>query len=304
MLSRIQRYFNLSTREKRGLWSVSLLLFVIVVGGRFLYLFISPSNDVLAVNLQDSIVVWQSQLEENRQYDPKKYNIQPVGADESINDQNFAPAPFDPNTVGKSDFLKLGFSDKQCQSLMKWRQKGGRFYYREDFKKLYFVSEDIYLIFESFIQLPSKTDQTKDLKNHNKSKQIVIVELNSADSTELEALPAIGPALARRIIFYRTRLGGFIDHQQLLEVKGIDSTNFETIKKYTSVNAYAVRKININQAGIKDLSRHPYIGYNIALSLVNYRKNHGNYKVISEIKNSLLITDENYSRISPYLTIY
>lgn len=304
MPGRIQQYFDLSTREKRGLWSLLLLLFLIIITGRFLYLFISSPDQSPELNLQDSIAVWQSQLEDNRQHNPRKYNIQPLDADQSINEQTFTPAPFDPNTVGRNDFLKLGFSDKQCQSLMKWRQKGGRFFYREDFKKLYFVNDDIYSMFESFILLPSKTGNKNTSSASVREKVINIVELNSADSASLEALPAIGPVLARKIISYRTRLGGFYDHNQLFEIKGIDSANWVVIKKYTSINAYAVRKININKAAIGDMSRHPYIGYNIALSLVNYRKNHGNFRSVSDIRNSLLITDENYPRISPYLSVY
>ncbi len=303
MLKFLQPYFDLSTREKRGVWSLLILLFIALLLSRYLYLFQNPQKEWQEINLEDSVQVWVNQLEEERQYGAKRFKVNAVGGDQDIVNQQYKPNFFDPNTVNRDEFLKMGFSDKNCQSLMKWRTKGGRFYKKEDFKKLYFVSDDVYAVFENFIQLPSRSEDNKKYSTYKEEKKIQIADLNLADSAALEALPAIGPALARKIIQYRNRLGGYLNHTQLLEIKGIDSTNFSVIKKHTMVNAYSVEKININTAGVKDLSRHPYIGYNIALSLVNYRKNHGNYKTVSDIRGSLLINDENYSKISPYLKV-
>ena len=64
-----------------------------------------------------------------------------------------------------------------------------------------------------------------------------------------------------------------------------------------------IQKININTVSFDELKSHPYIGYNIALSLINYRKQHGEYTVLSDIKKSALVTEDVYEKISPYLTI-
>jgi competence protein ComEA len=49
-----------------------------------------------------------------------------------------------------------------------------------------------------------------------------VVELNAADSAKLTTIDGIGGAFAKRIIYYRERLGGFIAKEQLKEVFGID----------------------------------------------------------------------------------
>ena len=56
------------------------------------------------------------------------------------------------------------------------------------------------------------------------------ISLNRANSSQLESLPGVGPALAGRILAYRDEIGSFASIEQLLEVTGIGSKLFENIK--------------------------------------------------------------------------
>jgi len=56
------------------------------------------------------------------------------------------------------------------------------------------------------------------------------LDLNTATARDLEALPGIGPVLARRVIDYRQRAGGFRSIAQLLEVSGIGPKRFAALK--------------------------------------------------------------------------
>ena len=53
-----------------------------------------------------------------------------------------------------------------------------------------------------------------------------LVHLNTADVTELDTLPRIGPALAQRIIDWREANGPFTSTEQLLDVAGIGDAVF------------------------------------------------------------------------------
>ena len=64
-----------------------------------------------------------------------------------------------------------------------------------------------------------------------------------------------------------------------------------------------VRKININSATVDELKNHPYIRYNLANPIVAYRNQHGAFSKIEDLKKIMIITDEIYNKISPYLTI-
>ncbi|HEY4691192.1 MAG TPA: helix-hairpin-helix domain-containing protein [Anaerolineae bacterium] len=56
------------------------------------------------------------------------------------------------------------------------------------------------------------------------------IDINTATVEQLDALPGIGPAIAQRIIDYRTANGPFASIEQIKDVKGIGDALFEKIK--------------------------------------------------------------------------
>ena len=61
------------------------------------------------------------------------------------------------------------------------------------------------------------------------------VDVNTADAAALQTLPGIGPALAERIIAYRTEHGPFRRVEDLLEVKGIGEATLEKFRQEVTV---------------------------------------------------------------------
>ena len=57
-----------------------------------------------------------------------------------------------------------------------------------------------------------------------------LVNINTASQQELDTLPEIGPALAQRIIAYRTAKGPFTKIEDIQNVSGIGAVTFEKIK--------------------------------------------------------------------------
>jgi competence protein ComEA len=210
------------------------------------------------------------------------------------------PFAFDPNKIEAKDFKKMGFTDKQTQSFINYRSAGGIFYTKKDFKKLYFVNDEIYELLAPYILLPDSISYKKEDK---KFKNNILIELNTVDSLNLIKVPGIGAYRAKKILELRNKLGGFTDYDQLKMIYGFNDSLIETIKPYITINPYIIKKININQANIKDMARHPYIGYNLSISIYNYRQNHGDYKYLEELKNLKLINDSIYNKILPYITV-
>jgi competence protein ComEA len=62
------------------------------------------------------------------------------------------------------------------------------------------------------------------------------VNINNADSTELETIPGIGPSKSKAIIAYRDENGRFDVINDLTNVPGIGEKTLEQIKEYISVS--------------------------------------------------------------------
>ncbi|MBP5643438.1 MAG: helix-hairpin-helix domain-containing protein [Bacteroidales bacterium] len=116
-------------------------------------------------------------------------------------------------------------------------------------------------------------NSAKQLKN--KDYQIVI-DLNAADTTLLKELPGIGSSFAKRIVEYRTKLGGFCESGQLLEVYGMDSSRYEGIKDFVKTDStFTPNRLRINSDEFKKLLKHPYLEYEDVKKIVNYREQKG-----------------------------
>ncbi|MBU3759685.1 MAG: helix-hairpin-helix domain-containing protein [Candidatus Omnitrophica bacterium] len=63
----------------------------------------------------------------------------------------------------------------------------------------------------------------------------VLLDINTADALQLEALKGVGPSLAERIIAFREQRGGFQSIDELRQVKGVGEVKFEKIKNQVKV---------------------------------------------------------------------
>lgn len=216
--------------------------------------------------------------------------------------------PFDPNTLDSIGWVELGFSPNQTMSIIKYRKAGAVFRKSEDVKKLYVIDDERYEELEPFIQItqvpkePAKKFEPFP-KREKPKYEPVTVEINSADSTELIKLKGIGSSYSKRIIKYREMLGGYISKEQLLEVYGMDSARLVPILENIQLDTNIRQRININTAEVKELARHPYIDWNQAKAIVNYRKQHGNYTELHQLKQIHLINEEVFAKIKPYLIL-
>lgn len=208
---------------------------------------------------------------------------------------------FDPNNLPDGDWRRLGLSDKQIKSIRNYEAKGGRFYDKEDVKKMYCISPQMYASIESFIHINTvKVEIERSLKTTITKREI---ELNSANAYELLYVPVIDSITSINIIKYRSILGGFCNKEQLKEVQNLDTVLYDKMISYLTLNNENIRKLDINYATIDQLKKHPYIRFSIAKALVLYRETHGNYKSVTDIKKCVLVNEELFRKIAPYLTV-
>ena len=138
----------------------------------------------------------------------------------------FEMTDFNPNTSTDEDWKDMGLSEKQIAIIDNFESKGGRIKTKEDFKKIYGITDDDYKRISPYIYVRSKirnanykqTDSTK--KHYGIKDNSIIIELNNADTLSLTQIIGIGPSFAKRICSYRDKLGGYLYKEQLKEVYG------------------------------------------------------------------------------------
>lgn len=61
------------------------------------------------------------------------------------------------------------------------------------------------------------------------------VNINKADKEALMSIPGIGEKLAERIIVYREEQAGFLDSEELKDIKGITKSRYEKIREHITL---------------------------------------------------------------------
>lgn len=300
----IKNYFTFNTRD-RNAFIVLLLVLLGIILAPYIVKWVSKEQAFDYSTFRNDIVEYE--LEQKRIYakdsadKAQKESFNYFNIESSVTASELKPFKFNPNRLSHEKWQQLGLSDRQIKGIKNFEAKGGTFQIKSDFKKMYVISDQEYEILEPYIDLPEK--YPSKAKYTYKPVEKISIELNNADSVILKSLRGIGPVLSKKIVRYRNRLGGFINKEQLLEINGIDSSLFESISPYLTLEPRLVFKINVNTAELKDFKGHPYISNNVALSMINYRNMHGEYKELSDIMLSALVTEEIFYKISPYLTI-
>lgn len=221
--------------------------------------------------------------------DTKRKRFQPPGS------------KFDPNLYTLNDWMQLGLSEKQSNVVLKFTQYG--IHSNEELEKIFVIPEELFLLIKDSTYYPVKHESVKIIEESDQKRFTGVLELNGAKSDELVQLSGIGPYYSKKIVEYRERLGGYVRKEQLLELWKFDAKLLEQIEGQLSIDLNNVRKLNINQEEVDKLANHPYISYKVANSIVNIRKQHGDFKSIEDIKMSKLIDEELFVKLKPYITI-
>jgi DNA uptake protein ComE-like DNA-binding protein len=221
---------------------------------------------------------------------------------------------FDPNTASPGEWEKLGLNAKTIETIQHYVSKGGRFRKPEDLGKIYSLRRDEFRRLEPFIRIKEKEDtlNTPDAVSKKiyapafHKPDIILtqsIDINTADTTQLIRLPGIGSKLAARIIHFRSKLGGFYRIDQVRETFGLPDSTFQKIRTYFKLENITLNKININTASADQLKVHPYFKYNLVNAIILYRNEHGPFAELTDLKKIMIITDEVFEKISPYLVL-
>lgn len=217
-------------------------------------------------------------------------------------------ASFDPNLADSIEFVQLGLPSFIARNIMKYRKAGGKFRTPKEFSRIYGLTAEQFKVLEPYIcisevfqQKPDSLYYTEKIQKDTlvfyKYPEGTLVDLNDADTTELKKIPGIGSGIAKIIVAYRHRLGGFYDIAQLKEIKYVK----EDMLRWFKLGNTPIHRINGNRAGLDKLRSHPYINFYQAKVIIEYRRKNGKLKSLSQISLYEEFTEKDLERLSHYL---
>lgn len=310
----LKEYLSFTKKERIGIFLL-LVLIIIAILIPFVYPYFKKDkhydHSVFANQIR------QLKIQQTDSANPKYYS---KNFDENNYTNYYEPSErhypakgelfyFDPNTAGINEWVRLGVRQKTAETIQKYLSKGGRFYKPDDIAKIWGLRKHDAERLIPYVRIQNQKNEFATAKNEIQYQRAAYtapvatkIEINTSDTSAFISLPGIGSKLAQRIVTFRDRLGGFYSVDQIKETYGLPDSTFQKIKSRLEINS-SIQKININKASLDEVKSHPYIKYPLANAIIQYRTQHGNYSSVNDIKKIMIVTDDIYNKVAPYLTI-
>lgn len=295
-------FFYYSKSERRAVYALCILIALLLVG---IWVVPEVAGPLVAdAPKVDSVALKAFEKEVRSKHDSsnKQKRSESVQSPVSL-------TAFDPNKADSIELSGLGLPSYVVRNILKYREKGGRFLTAESFSRIYGLTPEQFEVLKPYIRISEsqKPKQRKadtvvvlrkeEIKKIFKYPEGTLVELNTADTTELKKIPGIGSGIAKAIVAYRNRLGGFYALHQLEEVNHVDAF----LIKWFKLEKPVAPALNVNEAGLEVLRAHPYINFYQAKTIVEHRRKKGKIKSLSQLSLYEEFTEKDLERLSAYL---
>ena len=287
----IKSYFKFSQGQRTGIF----LLFGIIVVLQLVYFFVDVSALSNDSPEKEKWLSLQSQIDSMKQqkhnYIPKTY-------------------PFNPNFISDYKGYKLGMSVLEIDRLLAFR-KGNKYVNSpKEFQDVTKVSDSLLNAIAPYFKFPDWVNNKKEFaaykKNPNtafaKKEKTVIIDINKATQEDLIKIYGIGEAISIRILKLKESLGGFVSMEQMNHVWGLSPEVIENLNSHFKVSELPkLKKIDVNNASIKELSQFPYFNYQLAKQIVTFRSMNGDFKNVNDLTKIKGLSIDKANIIALYL---
>jgi DNA uptake protein ComE-like DNA-binding protein len=282
----LKSYFQYSKSQRSGIF----LLVVLCIVCQFAFFYLNPSSD-----------------KENNSEKQKWISLQFIVDSLKVEKQNYISKiyPFNPNFITDYKGSKLGMSIAEIDRLLNYRKTNQYVNSALEFQKVTQVSDSLLNVISPYFKFP---DWVNKNKNNNfkpfekKIVKILVLDINMATKEDLIKVYGIGPALSDRILKQKEILGGFVNMKQMEDIWGLSPEVIESLNQHFKVTATPkIKKIDINNASIKELMLFPYFKYSLAKAIVTYRSMNGDFKNSEDLTKINGFPSEKLDIISLYL---
>lgn len=299
-MNKRKRIYFVMTAEQ---WLGVVVLVVLVVGTLMVVKRFQPPKEDETVWVNDST---KSQFAD---YQEKQDSIRKAQWRRQRDTIAIRMEVFDPNTADSSTLVHLGFKPWQAKNMIKYRAAGGKYRKPEDLKKLYGMTDSMFQALTPYIYIAREEVDSvavdslrKDsLPRWEEENKDTILNLRTADTVELKMIHGIGSYRARQIVRYREQLGGFVSVEQVLEAKGMENVDADSLLAHFWIDSVKIEAMNVNSVGVQRLSRHPYLRFEQAQAIYELRRKKIRLDSIQQLQQIECISAETLEKIAPYL---
>lgn len=287
----LRSHFVFSRNQQNGIFL--LVLIILLLQGIFYFMDSNGGNNISAED--EEIKRFQQQID----------SIRTARA----NADTLKIFPFNPNYITDYRGYTLGMSLEEIDRLHKYRAGDKWVNSAEEFQKVTGVSDSLLQIISPYFKFPEWVTNPKPSQYQRQSRvgsrsYAEKTDLNKATAEELQEINGIGEVLSRRIITYRNKIGGFVNDIQLKDIYGLDyETREKLIAQFTVKSKPPIEVLDINEAGLLELSEVPYIGYELAREIIDYRLLHEKINNFEELSKLERFPGDKIDRIQLYLSI-
>ena len=299
-MNKRKRIYFVMTAEQ---WLGVVVLVVLVVGTLMVVKRFQPPKEDETVWVNDST---KSQFAD---YQEKQDSVRKAQWRKQRDTIAIRMEVFDPNTADSSTLVHLGFKPWQAKNMIKYRAAGGKYRKPEDLKKLYGMTDSMFQALTPYIYIAREEVDSvavdslrKDsLPRWEEENKDTILNLRTADTVELKMIHGIGSYRARQIVRYREQLGGFVSVEQVLEAKGMENVDADSLLAHFWIDSVKIEAMNVNSVGVQRLSRHPYLRFEQAQAIYELRRKKIRLDSIQQLQQIECISAETLEKIAPYI---
>ena len=272
-MNRFKSLFMFTSDQRKGIFALLLLIVILQVIYFFVDFTVLPTNDPQK----------QQWLSLQAQVDSMK------NSDKTQEKKIYL---FNPNFITDYKGYKLGMSVAEIDRLLEFRKTNKYVNSAEEFQQVTQVSDSLLREIAPLFKFPDWITNKKPVKkfeNYNiqafaKKEKTVAIDINTATKEDLIKIHGIGEALSMRILKQRDILGGFIAMEQMNDVWGLSPEVIENVNlNFKIITAPTIKKVDINNASLKELSQFYYFKYPLPREIITYRSMNGDFKNIEDL---------------------
>ena len=272
-MNKLKSLFVFTSDQRKGIFA--LLFFIIAL--QFAYFFVDFS---IPTNEDPEEQKW---LSLQPQVDSMKMDI-----------ANKRPKMYlyNPNFITDYKGYKLGMSVDEIDRLLAFRKENKYVNSSQEFQNVTKISDSLLNVMSPYFKFPDWVNNKKEYKEFKKypnqafakNEKIVLIDINQATKEDLIKIYGIGEAISVRILKQKEVLGGFVSMEQMKDIWGLSPEVIENLNSHFKVSVLPnFKKIDINNASLKELSQFYYFKYPLAKEIVTYRSMKGNISNIEDL---------------------